>query len=167
MNTFPLGTYALILLFSIYPTAYGNNAHEETLQITVRKSGNGWLVRHFGSRIAGVSLIYERVTLHQGKIREQKTRLSRALQELSDAHAQQVIRDKFAFLSQQEEKLAEIIDRLEELTYTYILMHSAHQLLPELSNEEDMNELLSEINKELKSTEEIEQEIYRDTHEEK
>lgn len=125
----------------------------------IQEGGNGWLTRHFGTHFPEVDQAQNNLIANLHSTRDKKAKLEQTLQELSDANARQLIQDKIRILTQQEEKLDEITERLEEITYTYILLKSAQHLLPAQADEEDMKVLISEVNAELRQTEEIEQEL--------
>lgn len=132
---------------------------EDVFRDKVKEEGNGWLTKHFGEDIPEVSRAHGLVTSHQHSIQLKKEQLKKTLEELSEDKARQLITEKIQNLTKQEEKLIDITERLEEITYTYILMHSAYLLLPEQTDEADMKALISDINLELRSAEEIEKGI--------
>lgn len=132
---------------------------EDAFRDKVGQEGKGWLTRHFGTRFPEIETAHANLCVHQRRLRIKIEKLEQTQQELSDTNAQRIISDNTYALTQQEDKLTEICEKLEELTYTYILVHSARQLLPKLADSEDMKALLSEINQELRVTEEIEKSI--------
>lgn len=132
---------------------------ESAFRDKVEQESKGWLTRHFGTRFPEIATAHANLCVHQHSLRTKIEKLEQTQQELSDTNAQRIISDNIYALTQQEAKLTEICEKLEELTYTYILVHSAQQLLPKLADSEDMKALLSEINQELRVTEEIEKSI--------
>lgn len=145
---------ALLLLI-----VYQAQSPEDAFRKKIQEEGNGWLTRHFGEKIPEVARAHEQITANLQKLQAQKQKLEQTMLELSDKNAQQLIRKKIDNLTSHETKLTDLTEKAEAITYTYILMHSVHQLIPQQADDEDMKRLLSEINHELRQTEEIEKEI--------
>lgn len=132
---------------------------EQRFEQQVRTEGNGWLTRHLGSRVPNVPYAYATLERHRKTIQEQRESLHRTIVQLSSSEAQSIVCKQLSELDEQDAKLARLLENLEEITYTYLLMSYAHQVIPTQVDDEELSNIVSEIGHAINTVEEIEQEI--------
>lgn len=132
---------------------------KNTFEAEVQEEGNGWLMRHLGNNIPEINRARQSVEVYHTSISTRKTRLQEELDKLTAPDAQNFVKNKIEQLNQQEAKLNLVVAQLEEITYSYLLMKYAKNVLPTCIEEGELKHIIEESNRQLQQAEEIEREI--------